>query len=130
MSEIIGYQQADGLNAQAVSDAYPLPTKVAGGSAANPNGNPATIYTDQQAVTATATALTAQAMVNGFVLTASPLNTISVLVGGATVTAANDGAGTGYPLAPGQSISFGVTNTSAVYVIASTTGAFVSVAGN
>ena len=92
--------------------------------------NPSTIYTDQQAVTATATPLTAQALVNGIVLTASPLNSISVLVGGSGVTATNDGTGNGYALAPGQSISFGVTNTSAVYVIASTTGAFVSVAGN
>lgn len=117
MSEIIGYQKADGLNAQAVSDAYPLPTKVAGGSAANPNGNPSTIYADQQVVTASAAALTAQALVNGIAITAKSTNTGKVFVGGAAVTTTDDGTGNGYPLSAGQSVTLSVSNASAIYIV-------------
>jgi len=97
---------------------------------ANPNANPATIYTDQQAVTASAVALTAQALVNGIVITAKSTNTGNVFIGfDNTVTTTDDGSGKGYRLLPGQSISFGVTNASAIFIIG-TASDVIYVAGN
>jgi len=75
-------------------------------------GNPATIYSAQQTVTASAVALAAQALVNGIIITAATTNTGTTYVGSATVTAGN-----GYALIPGQSVSYGVSNTNAVYII-------------
>jgi hypothetical protein len=91
--------------------------------------NPATIYADQQVVTASAVALTAQALVNGLVITAKSTNAGNVFVGGATVTTTDDGSGNGYRLLPGQSINYGVTNASAIYIIG-TLNDVVYVAGN
>lgn len=74
--------------------------------------NPAVITSGQVATTATATALPAFAYTNGIVITASASNTAEVFVGPAGVT-----VGTGYPLQPGQSIAYGVTNGSAIYLV-------------
>lgn len=90
---------------------------ISSSSGGNPNLNPATIYTDQQVVTASAVALTAQALVNGIVITAKTTNTGNVFVGGATVNTTDDGTGNGYRLVPGQSASFGVSNANAIYII-------------
>jgi hypothetical protein len=95
----------------------------------NPNNNPATIYTDQQAVTASAVALTAQSLANGVVLTAKSTNTGPIFIGGASVTTTDDGSGTGYKLLAGQSISFGVTNTNVIYIIG-TASDVLYIAGN
>lgn len=86
-------------------------------SGANPNANPATIYSDQQAVTASAVALTTQAFVNGFVLKAKSTNTGNVFVGGSDVNTTDDGSGNGYRLLPGESISYGVSTTAGVFII-------------
>lgn len=80
----------------------------------NPNRNPATITARRQPVTASAVQLASQALANGLVLKAGSANTGTVYVGGSDLTAAN-----GYPLAPGEAISFGVTNANAVYVMVS-----------
>lgn len=90
-----------------------------------PTSNPATIYTAQQTATSSAVALASQALVNGVVVTALSTNTNTVYVGPSGVTSS-----TGYPLIAGQSISFGVTNTDAIYIIAPTGSPVVSVAGN
>lgn len=106
-------------------------TNIGGGTASNPNDNPATIYTAQQKTTAAAAALAAKALVNGVVLTARSTNAASVIVGfDNTVTTATDGTGLGYPLTPGQSISFGVTNANAIFIIGSNTTDVLYIAGN
>ena len=87
-------------------------------AALNPNLNPLAIYTGQQVVTATATALPDKVLANGVILTAASGNAAAVLVGYAdTVTTAVNGSGIGYPLAAGASISFGTTNTKSIYII-------------
>lgn len=96
-----------------------------GPSGTNPNTNPATVYTAQQTATSSAVALASQALVNGAVVTALTTNTVTVYVGPSGVTSS-----TGYPLTAGQSISFGVTNTNAIYIIAPTGSPVVAVAGN
>jgi hypothetical protein len=96
-----------------------------GPSGTNPNNNPATVYTAQQTATSSAVALASQALVNGVVLTNLSTSTNNLYVGPSGVT-----AGTGYLLVPGQSISFGVTNTNAIYVIAPTGSPVLNVAGN
>lgn len=113
-----------------VSALTPLPVVLAGSSAANPNANPAALYTDQQAVTASAVALTAQVLVNGLVLKAKSTNAGKVFVGGSnTVTTTDDGSGAGWALAAGESVSIPVTNTSAVFIIG-TASDVVYVLGN
>ncbi len=96
-----------------------------GVSPTNPNGNPATVYTAQQTATSSAVALTAQALVNGVVVTNDPASTVNVFVGPSGVTSS-----TGYKLTPGQSISFGVTNASAVFIIAPSGSPVVHIAGS
>lgn len=113
-----------------VSVVNPLPVTLAGGGAANPNANPASLYTDQQAVTASAVALTAQVLVNGFVLKAKSTNAGKVFVGGSNaVTTTDDGSGAGWALAAGESVSIPVTNASAVFIIG-TANDVVYVLGN
>lgn len=107
-----------------LSDTNRLPVSLEGASAANPNANPATVYAAQQTVTASAVALVAQPLVNGIVIKAKGTNVGTTYVGASGVT-----AGTGYPLAAGEAISFGVTNASAVYIIG-TASDVVCVAGN
>ena len=87
--------------------------------------NPATAYSGQQTLTLSAAALPSQALVNGIVLTAKTSNTGTVYVGPAGVTTA-----TGYPLIGGQSISYGVTNLNALYVIGTNTSDVVTFTGN
>lgn len=80
--------------------------------------NPATIYSAQQTVTTSAVALAAQAIVNNLVITALPTNSAAIYLGPSSETTS-----TGYPLQPGASISYGVANASAIYMLsaASTT---------
>lgn len=99
------------------------------------NGNPVPVgsallppVTGQKAVTATATALGTGAAKNGFVVTSLPTNTATVFVGGATVNTTVGAGGTGYPLAPGQSIAL-ASALSDIYVIG-TVGNAVAYAGN
>jgi len=86
--------------------------------------NPTTIYSAQQTVTASATALTSQALSNGIVITAKSTNTGTTYVGPSSVTTSN-----GYALLPGQSISYGVTNANAVWIVG-TASDVVFVTGN
>lgn len=70
------------------------------------------------------------ALVNGVVITASLTNVATIFVGDATVNTTNDGTGSGYPLAPGQSISYATTNANLVYINSVNNTDFVSYAGN
>lgn len=97
----------------------------AGSSATNPSGNPATIYSGVQTCTTGAVALPSRDLVNGIVIQASSGNTGVVDIGTATVTTA-----TGYDLAGGQAISYGVANLSAVNIICANATDTISFTGN
>ena len=88
---------------------------------------PAGVVAGQLAVTANAAAaaLPAAALVNGIVVKASASNTATVFVGGSNLAT---GVG-GYPLAPGEAMSFSVANASALYFI-STAASVVYFGGN
>jgi hypothetical protein len=77
----------------------------------------------QQSATASAVALASNAS-HSFCVQALPANTINVYVGPSGITTS-----TGFPLQPGQSACWQLSNTNLVYVIASTTGAGVAVSG-
>lgn len=101
----------------------------ADGSVSTPGGVAAALYADQQVVTASAVALTAQALINGLAIRAKASNVGSVFVGGASVTATDDGTGNGFALPPNATLSLPVGNASAVFIIG-TAGDVVYVTGN
>ena len=71
-------------------------------SKTNPQAAP---YTAQQKATSSVVALPSLALVNGAAIIASPNNAGVIMCGPVgTLTNANDGTGTGYALAPGQSM--------------------------
>lgn len=74
--------------------------------------NPSTIYSNQYTVTASAASVGSQALSNGVVITAKSSNTGVTYIGPSGVT-----TGTGYALSSGQSISYAVTNLSAIFAI-------------
>ena len=78
------------------------------------------VLAGQQAVTGTAAALATNSCRKALVK-ALAANTINVYVGPTGVT-----TGTGFELAPGESVGLDVSNTNLIFVIASTTGASVS----
>ena len=99
-------------------------------SAGNPlpvgTPTPAAPITGQAAVTTSAVSLGAQALLNGVVVKALTTNGAAVYIGAAGVTVAN-----GYPLQPGEAISFAVANLSSLYIIsAASTTDKVAWAGN
>lgn len=81
------------------------------------SGGAATPYADQQVVTASAVALTTQALSNGVLIRAKSTNAGPVFVGGAGVTTTNDGTGNGFALGPGESVSVPVSTTAGIFVI-------------
>ena len=86
--------------------------KLLSGTLTTVSSNPSTIYSGQQTLTTSAATLPSKVLVNGIVITASPTNTGTVYVGPSGVTSLS-----GYPLTAGQSISYAVTNLSAIYII-------------
>jgi len=125
MAGLIHFQDPDEQNLTPVSAANPLPTALAGGSAGNPNANPSGPFTGQQTVSPSAAALPGQALVNGVAVQALSANTQTVYVGASGVTAS-----TGYPLGPGQAISFAVANADSVYVLGQNATDVVAFAGS
>lgn len=101
----------------------------ADGTVANTGGVVSSVYADQQVVTASAVALTAQALANGLTLRAKATNTGSVFVGPAGVNATDTGSGNGFALLPGAAISLSVSNASSVFIIG-TASDVVYVIGN
>ena len=89
------------------------------------SANPSTIYSYQQIATTSAVALPSQALVNGITLTALGTNTQSIYVGPSGVTTS-----TGFPLSPGQSSSYAVTNLNAIYMIGQNTADVLAFTGN
>jgi hypothetical protein len=101
----------------------------ADGTVANTGGVVSSVYADQQVVTASAVALTAQALINGLTLRAKATNTGTVFVGPAGVNATDTGSGNGFALVPGAAVSLAVNNASLVFIIG-TASDVVYVIGN
>jgi hypothetical protein len=78
-----------------------------------------------QTTTTSAVALPNNTLTNGLICTAGKSNSGTVYVGGAGVTSSN-----GYPLAGGQSISFGVANSNQVYIVGSDSSETIVCVGN
>jgi hypothetical protein len=97
-------------NTVAIINANGTVASFTGGGAAAP-------YADQQVVTASAVALTTQALSNGVLIRAKPTNAGTVFVGGAGVTATNDGTGNGFALAPGEAVNLPVNTTAGIFII-------------
>lgn len=93
------------------------------------SGGASTIYSDQQVVTASAVALTTQALLNGCAIKAKSTNTGPVFVGASGVTTTNDGTGNGFALNPGEAVSFSVSTTAGIF-ITGTANDIVYVTGN
>lgn len=100
---------ANGTSAATASN--PLPVNAPG------SGGVSTVYADQQVVTATATALTTQALINGVIIKAKSTNTGKVFIGAAGVNATDDGTGTGFALNPGDAVSIPISTTAGLFVI-------------
>jgi len=118
------YQKDDDTTAAALLTSPVDATGAAFGTVANPfivddvsGGGASTIYSDQQVVTASAVALTTQALKNGVTIKAKSTNAGAVFVGASGVTVTNDGTGNGFALLPGEAISFPVSTTAGIYVI-------------
>lgn len=83
-------------------------------------GNPNTVKTGQKLIAVLNTAIaisgTSQTLTNGVVAKALASNTNNITVGGSGINSLTDGTGTGYILAPGEAISFGVTNVNLVFI--------------
>jgi len=105
-----------------VSAALPAGANTIGAVNTQPTGF-GTLIGFQQAVTASAVALSSNAA-HSFCVTALPANTINIYVGPSGVTTS-----TGFPLQPGQTACWSLSNTNLVYVIAASTGASVAVTG-
>ncbi len=115
--------QATGSNLHTAVDSLPtLPagTNSIGGVTTQPAGFSSSPLAGQQAVTATAANLGANAT-HTVCITALSTNTIPVYVGGSGETTS-----TGFPLNAGDAYCWQVTNSNLLYVIASTTGASVA----
>jgi hypothetical protein len=107
----------NGVTKQIVGQNTPLPTQSLPTAAA--------VASFQQTCTTSAAPLTSATYTNGYVITASSSNTGTVYIGGSTVTTS-----TGYPLSPGQSISYGAANSNQAYMICANTTDKVAVTGN
>lgn len=122
---IYGFDPANTANINAAyvnANGQILTIGSSGGAAAS---NPSSIISGQQATTTSAVALPSQALTNGIVITALANNVGTIYVGPAGVSNT-----TGYPLAPGASISYGVTNLSAISIIGINTTDKVAYTGN
>jgi len=75
--------------------------------------NPTTISSSQLTVAITATQGPSQSYQNGIILTADGNNLQTIYIGGSNTVSTT----TGYPLVPGQSISYGVSNSNAIWYI-------------
>jgi hypothetical protein len=85
-----------------------------------------TIYTGQVTSSATAAPLPTKVLFNGVVLTNDPASSTDVFV----CPAASCTTAVGYKLTPGQSISFGVSNASAISSVTAAGTSTLFLAGN
>ena len=101
------------------------PETIAKGSLPTTSANPATIIAGRQLTTTGAVALASNALVNGVIIKALTTNVATLYLGPSGVTTA-----TGYPLAPGEAISYGATNLNAIFLIGANTTDSVAFTGN
>ena len=118
---LVHYRAADNLNDTPVSAAAPLPITGSISTSATYSSSP---FSFQQTLTISAVALTSNAASQGVLIKSLSSNTGTVYVGPSTVTTSN-----GYPLAPGESISYPVSNSNLVYIIGTNTSDVVAVTG-
>jgi len=104
--------------------------KALGGTLSTQAANPATIFAIQFTPGLSASAPAAQAVVNGAVVTALKTNTATIFIGGSNAVTDQIGGAPGYPLVAGQSISYAVTNLSAIWMIADNVSDAVAITGN
>lgn len=122
-----GYTENPALSSGASSNVtvtnFPGSQAVTGTVSTQPSGF-GSLFSFQQSVTGSAVVLSTNAA-HGYCIKALSTNTISVFVGPSGVSTA-----TGYELTPGDSICYQASNSNLSFVIASTTGASVSVTGD
>ena len=94
----------------------PLAVTQSGAWSVSVGALPAAPISGQQSVTTTATALPANALQNGLIVTAAATNAGVVYVGPAGITTS-----TGYPLSPGMSMSYAVANSSGISILGTIT---------
>jgi hypothetical protein len=87
--------------------------------------NQPSFVANHQTATTSAAALPAQALVNGATVYALTTNVGIIYIGPSGVTTS-----TGWPLNPGDKMSFGVTNLSALYMVGQNTTDVLAYAGN
>ena len=114
-----GYNATSGCNPSTLTSCFVQYGPSGGGGATG------ALTSFQQTTTTGDVALASHTYQNGVVLTALSSNAGTVYVGGSGVT-----TGAGYPLAPGQSISYGVANSNQVHIIGSDAAEVVAVTGN
>ena len=90
-----------------------------------PLTNPSSVASARQTCATSAAALPTLALVNGVAVKALAANVTTVYVGGPGVTTS-----TGYPLAPGEAISYGASNQNGVYLVCSNATDIVAFTGN
>lgn len=98
------------------------------GDALAGSSDPSTVYTNQfscSGATAAAVALPALALSNGVAVKAGGTNTGTVYVGTIGVTLS-----TGFPLAAGEAVRYGVTNLASTYYFCTVSGDNITVIGN
>ena len=101
------------------------PETIAKGALPTTSANPATIIAGRQLTTTGAVALASNALVNGVIIKALTTNVATLYLGPSGVTTA-----TGYPLAPGEAISYGATNLNAIFLIGANLTDSVAFTGN
>ena len=101
------------------------PETIAKGSLPTTNANPTAIIAGRQLTTTGAVALASNALVNGVVIKALSTNVATLYLGPSGVTTGN-----GYPLDPGEAISYGATNLNAIYLIGVNTTDAIAYTGN
>ena len=83
------------------------------------------VVSSQQTCTTSAAQLPAAGYQNGVVIQSLTTNTGTVYVGGPNVTTS-----TGYPLVPGQAISYAAANSANIYIVCTNTTDVVAVTGS
>lgn len=105
----------------------PLPVALGVDAAGNPTAGATTrtVVAFRQTCSTSAVQMASNALSNGAVIKALSTNSGTAYIGRTGVTTS-----TGYPLAAGEAISYGVANTSQLYLICSDATSVVAVTGN
>lgn len=102
----VGVEGQDGATKASTANPVPVVTPI-----------PASAVLFQYKVTAAAVQMAANVLVNGLALKAKNTNAGPVFIGGAGVTATNDGTGNSFALYPGDTLSLAISNSNVLYAI-------------